>query len=388
MRIINLSFIFILVISLQAIESSNYLEDIKQGKQYLKQNNINLAIAAFQRVLIYDPNNDTAKFYLGVIFAKQNDINLAKKYFSSIKNPTPTMKKKINDFLKKHSNKKEIYLKTGVLFDSNINNTTDYDTWNIVIDNTSTTVSNSEHQTSAFSIYGILSINYIKPQFLNNFFIYSKKVIDNSDKDIDVFGYNPILITNKNNFTIKHSFNYNYVQYANESYLNRFNFNEGIEKIFNNYKNTLNLSLTSNKYIKDSDYNHYTISISNQLKKYFYNNSTQITLGLENGIEEKNTNKNISYTSFKTAIDYKTIISKKTLDFIVNYDIKRYKDKNIYFQKKQIDNKFDCKLFITTQGSIKYQTKIEYINNDSNIKPYSYDKWIIDLGIIKNFKGL
>ena len=402
MKIIRLALITSISLLLQAEEisisqiNSNY-EDIKKGKTYLKNNNINLAIAAFERVLMYDTENDTAKFYLGKIFAKQKNIKLAKQYFASIKNPTPAMQKEISEFEKKYPERHlrfDIYLKVGAKVDSNINNTTDNEEWSIIENDKKKTIYNNNDKKVGFIVNGLVvfsPVYYLKEnRIINTFSVYGKNVLNNSDENIAVFSYMPSFKHKFHNINFQHSFNYNYVRYANESYLDRFELNERIDFNFlKDHTSVSNLSLFMNKYIQDDSNNYYGIAFDTSVTKHLLKNfDIGLKVGIENTIKEKEEAQNVEYTLYKAGINSRLEIFSRELKLSADYNLKKYNDINPYFQEKQTDKKIDLKFSISSKGFFIYQTEIEYINNISNLEPYSYNKWLIGFNIIKTFKGL
>ena len=77
------------------------------------------------------------------------------------------------------------------------------------------------------------------------------------------------------------------------------------------------------------------------------------------------------------------------MELLYDYQNKKYDKENPLFQKKQTDKQTDIQAIINRKGKyITYQTKVEYVDNSSNIEPYSYKKWILSINFIKQFKGL
>ena len=197
----------------------NATTDIEEGNKYLKENNINLAIAAFERVLIYEPDNTKANFALFKVYAKLKNIDLARKYIKKIKNPTPDMKKEIDAFLKKYDRKVkfDITLLVGMNLDSNVNNDTDAEYWDIYQNNIKTTIHNYVNKKHRFSIYELISIDPVhtkKFQIHNNLTVFNKNIINHSENDIQVVSYTPSLNHTYKNFNLKHYLNYTYTRYG------------------------------------------------------------------------------------------------------------------------------------------------------------------------------
>jgi len=357
--------------------------DIYKGKQYLKKHEINLAIAAFERVLMFDPNNDVAKFYLGIIFEKENDINLAKKYFESIKHPTPYMKKKILEFHRKYE-KYDITLLFGANFDTNINNTSCKDL-------ELTLVSVNSEKVNAFSLYQFISISphYLKNSTLDHTILFfNKNTIDHSQNDIQLLSYIPSKTQHYKKYNFKHYTKYDFVMYGGEPYLNKFTLGETIDfNIQNNHKNVINLMIAYNRYYKYNQQNSYQIIFNDKFIKYFDTHNMSILLGIESNQKEFSKAINVSYNKYKIDTNLNLNIKEFYIQTNINYDATYYKNEDPYFLKKRIDRKVDYIFNINLKhNNTIYQLQTEYTQNISNIDPYSYNKVIISLNLIKHFK--
>jgi len=381
--------LFLIPVLLSSLFAYNAQEDIQKGKEYLKQNNTNLAIAAFERVLIYEPQNDEVKLYLAKIFAKTNP-KLARKYLNSIKKTDDKTKKKIEKIKQqtKGEFKLDVFVKVGAVVDTNINNDTYNKSWLI----NSNVVYQNSHQTAALGIYELLSVSptytiYETP-ITNTITLYNKNVIKHSDKNLQLLNYTPSITQQFSIFNFRHHIGFDYIRYGGEHYLNRISLGETLNFKFLTYnKNTTNLKYTINQYAKDDKQNYKAIDINSKLSSQFKVLNLSANVGYKLASSDKNYILN-DYHTLQMGLASKINISKYEVALNLTRKIKKYDDTNPLFNKKQEDHTMSYKASFNTKGYFIYQTQIEYINNNSNIKPYSYDKWLISVNLIKTFKGL
>jgi len=379
----------------------NYLKDIEMGKKYMEQNSSNLAIAAFERVLIYNPNNDEAKFYLGILYGKLGQKELALKCFRDIKQPTQQMQIEIENYLKTHKDRKlklDLTILVGANIDTNIDNDSDAESWNIIEDDsTSKKIYNFKEKKIAASAYELITIDPVytnKFQVHNNFTFYNKNVINNSDKDIQVFSYTPSLnMLYKNSFLFNHSLNYTYIRYGHNDLINRVGVGESLKFDFlKNHTSITNITFNYSHYL-DSDIvadDYFNLKIDQKVIKHFkYNTNLLLKFGFENNYKKDDSQNITDYKSYKIGTGGDITFADYKVELLYDYQNKKYDKENPLFQKKQTDKQTDIQAIINRKGKyITYQTKVEYVDNISNIEPYSYKKWILSINFIKQFKGL
>jgi len=354
-------------------------EDIKQAELYLNQNKLNLAIAYFEKVLIYQPHNKTANLYLYKIFSNI-DKNLSNYYLRNIKKPI------------KYYNIKTVI---GTNYDTNINNDSDATKWDVYVNGEKKVIKHKSNKDDAFSIYEFLKINpsstIFNTQIINNFSLYNKNVINYHSKNIQLLSYTPTIKTNNKNYYFK----YLYIRYSNESYLNKFKLGETLyNKIYNN-KLTNKFILTYNNYLADGkvskDYLDYRID---SFISHKYTNSIVLNAMLSGELAKKiGGNQADEFKKWQTYgnINYK--INSYTFGTKIAYSYKRYEKTNTIFNKKQTDQKTIYQIMMkkriqSFKHNFSIQTILKYVNNNSSINAYSYNKFQISLDIIKKFKVL
>jgi tetratricopeptide (TPR) repeat protein len=362
--------------------------ELLRANNYVKAEEYKLAIAALERALILDPNSDQAKFGLAKIYLKMGNKKRANLYFSQIKNPTPEMQKEINNFFNKlYLN---VYLLVGASGDSNVENLTDNDRWKI--DNQ--TYFNNDEKKFAFSVYEYVSIEPIykdRFEWHNNFSVYNKNVINNSEKDIQVFSYTPYLRDNIKDIQIDYKVNYSYLRYGNNEYANRFSINPQIEFDFlKDHTNITNFILEYNHYLKATNGDDYfLVNFNSKVIKHLYFLDVGVKAEYENSFKKNSSTKTDEYQKYGGEIGFYIPIFNRRLNLETTYFAQNYKDEDKVFHKKEEVKEFSGSIELLKKGRfLDYATKVEYINHHSNIEPYSYNKYIISINFIKQFKGL
>jgi len=352
--------------------------DIQKGKKYLSENKLNLAIAYFEKVIMHEPHNETANLYLSKIFSNI-DPKLANHYLKNIKKP-------IEDY--------SIITMVGVNYDTNINNDSDATKWDVYVDGEKKTVTHTPKKDDAFSIYEFLKINPITNindiKIINNIALYNKNVINYHDKNIQVFSYSPTI----KSLNKEYYFKYIYVRYSDESYLNKFRFGENRYYKFNKNKLTNKYMITYNNYLADGkvskDYLDYRID---SLFSHKHNNFLFSTLLSGELAKRVGGNKADEFGKYQIGGGMKYSLHSWVFGTKIAYSHKRYEQTNPTFNKKQTDQKTISEISVLKKvksfnHNFSIQAKVKYIDNNSNIDAYSYNKFLISLDIIKKFKVL
>jgi len=178
-----------------------------------------------------------------------------------------------------------------------------------------------------------------------------------------------------------------------DDYSNKLGIGEKINFDFlDNYKNTTNLSLNYIHYLTSTNINndnYYLLNLSSKLNKNIKTLNIFTNISLEGTKKTKSSHNATQYKLATLGIGLNWQISNYLINLNTNYTLKKYLDENSLFQKHEFDKKIDSEISFTRKGKyLDYQTKFEIINNISNIEPYSYNKWLLSVNIIKQFKGL
>ena len=343
-----------------ATKTDDIKQELELAKKLYKENKIELAIAKFEKILIKQPNNKTANYYVGKFYL---DISPKIAMF----------------YLKKVDSNVTLYNIKTIFGSSYTNN-----------------LNNDNSKVDAFTIYEFIKINYptqIKNKKINNEIIaYNKNPINHNDKNAQLFSYKPSIKQKNNTYNLR----YEYIRYENKNYLTKTG--AGIKHQFN-----INQDLTSsvklgvdyvdylNKEDSSNDYMNYQIDIdtSYNLNDYF-NLYPKIRGIITQNTNDKNADEYAECLA-NLGIDY----NFKTYKFYISggYFDRKYFNTNQSFNKKQHDKQEKYQFIIekkldSFQHHLKLQAKIEHIKNKSNITLYSYEKTTFYLNLLKNSKGI
>jgi len=360
----------------------------------------NEAIAAFERILFYHPNNLRAFLELGKIYFELHQYSNSLNYFhKSLKlTDNKNVIKHINEFIKKiqQAKQKDFLTLNAILsfgVDSNINYTSNTSNYTIYINNSPITIKNNNHKTKAIQMSETLMPSYKHKfnnfDFQNNFIIFNSNTYNHSNQNLQLFSYSPMFVKN----SLKAGLNYSYMRYGNKAYLYMIgasiNF---VKKINETTLNSVNLKYYLKNYIleknKKRDSNNYVLE--NKLIKFFNKqNSLYLTLKFLTEREKHHELTTVNKNQFYSKLSYNINLSKFNFSFPIEYQKENYLDKDAFFKKKRKDNMLSYGININKKfQKFTLQTSFKYINNHSNIKIYTYDKWLFNVSFIKKFKGL
>jgi len=356
------------------------------AKTALKLSHYKEALGITERVLLIHPNNIEALYLQAKLYYLLKSYKLSKKYFEilKIKTNNQSLKTKINNYLIKINNylnkpTLNIKLSIGIGYDSNINNTSNDETWYI----NNTNVQNPNKIKASKTITQLIDTNFNYKYFNNKFLIYAKQYTSDHSNDYIYMKESPAIINIYKNINFKTQLNLTNFIYDKKHYLYTYGIEENIKIPINNILSTLNLKIDNYLY-KDSTQNSTLYSISNKLNYSIWN----LLVGFEKNKAHK-ANNNIGYNKYNMQIGIKYPYNSYLFNTNFHYNIKKYHDTFVLFNKKEIDkekilNISLLKKYTTCSLEIIYNRII----NDSNIEPFEYNKWNLSINIIKKIKGL
>jgi tetratricopeptide (TPR) repeat protein len=393
---------------LELLQKDNYKNlnyNFYLGMSAEKIGNYSEAIAAFERILFYKPDNIRAKLELAKIYYNIKQYSNSKKYFEEVLKTTKNKAviKHIKYYLSKIKDTyKKDYLDFIAMlsygFDSNINNTTDSNSYIVYINNTPVNVNNSSKKTGR-SVYQEAFVTKYRHKFENVDFnneltLFNAHTAGYSNKDLQLFKYTPSLLFDYKDSYYNVGVDYSNIRYESDPYISQTG---AFISISNKLTTTLSNKLSFRTYLKNyilqknnnKDSMNYEISdtLSKDIsdKNSAYINLKYLTERKKRG--ELTTVDNNQYSA-KIGDNYKlsyTLMLSPSL----GYQYKYYTDKDAFFKKHRIDNQLSLNLKATKIfKSFMLQSSLKYINNNSNIEPYKYSKWLFNLTFVKQFKGL
>ena len=346
------------------------------------------AIGAFERILFYKPNNEVANLELAKIYFDLKQFDESLYYVKNILNHSknPKFLKEANIYLhkieiEKHKNILNIIGIVGIGYDSNINNNSNND---ILVNNTTI---KQKKEGKFFGIEtAIIDDTYRYQNFdiQNNILIYNKNVLNNPANNLSLLEYKPSIKYKNTNTGLIGS----YLRYSNHSYMEKFGVFSQIKIKSHKFEFQYYQKQFLQKKYSFRDASHI---MTNDVISYKKNNHyLYSTIQIDVESAKKGSTSSSDYDSLLLKLKDNYIFSNKfILTPIISYDFTYYPVKNALFNKDQKDNNFDFQLQTLTKfKKFDIQTNLEYTKNISNINLYEYDKWILSVNIIKQFKGL
>ena len=357
------------------------------------------ALGAIERLLIYNPDNIRLLLERARIYFLLKNYEIAKQYFKEVyQKADKQTQKEIDKFLLAINKvqKRDFVTLTflvGFGYDSNINNTSNKDKWNLYFGDVILPVTNNQNIKKSTTSTQIFSTKYTHKfdDFIidNNFLLYFKQYHQDNHKNIELFRYSPTYKKIYKNMLFISSLNYSYLRYNQQHYLSTYGIKQDIKFRYKNMLNTLSF-IIDNKIYKNNKQNATLYSISNQIDKTFKKNKISFMIGFDKNKKHHTDLSTIDYNNYKTSFKNSYLIKKDIIfDTSIKYEFIKYTDYYTIFKTKQIDKKTTLNVGISKNfKNFILQTNFQYINNDSNIAPFEYKKWNLNINIIKSIKGL
>lgn len=393
----------------------NYIQAYQQSQTYLKTRPLSLpgnlifadsalklnyldeAMAAYDRVLMINPNNVHSKIQIANIYAKSGyeelailelDVLLQQPLSKAQKRKILMLKKRINASKPDSAdNKVQGQLSLGLLYDSNANSDIGEKSIKIPAYNLNYQGSKEQQKFALFQSINIYKDTSLSRSFglLASFDAYNKNHIDSDSKnDLSYMALelSPHYKFGKSKLLLPLFYNKVFLNY--DSYMNIYGAGIGVQKTLNNlllevgYRYSKNQFYGKNENKNSSQHNLY-IGLRNSLTKSV---STYTYLRYTRAQEEKDLRTDVNYSGFEV----NTGINKKlTNSFIarakLNFSKRYYQDFNSVFLNKRLDKSYTFNLGITEfiNKNSNLSLDINYVIKDSNQFLYEYNKFIIPL---------
>ena len=373
------------------------------GRSAFELKMYDIALSAYERILIAKPDNLRTRLESARTLFYLKSFKDSKKEFASIaklelsKNVRANVERYLG-LLKKLTQKKSLsgMFMGGVSYDSNANNGALENSYYLPIinDTLASTVGNGDtaHQE-------VFMLNHIrlfgeseKFALKNSVMMFAKTMTDQSDKNVVLTGWTPSIIYKTKKVSAELALGYNTMWFGSNSYLSTLMFNPKFNYIINK---TLSISAQYRWQRKKNEISKNSQRDSNvkganivMIKKLPYAMSLSASYGLEKErrIRGARTDVNQDIRLYSLGINKAW---DKTLSLNIGYNFRNPKYKEIdkaFFTKREDKSKtysigFTKKLEKTLIVNGKYAR----IKNLSNQGPFSYEKDIVGLNIIKLF---
>ena len=373
------------------------------GRSAFELKMYDVALSAYERILISKPDNLRTRLEAARTLFHLKSFKDSKKEFASIakldlsKNVRANVERYLL-LLEKLTKKKSLsgMFMGGISYDSNANNGALENSYYLPIINDVLPGTKKDGDTAHQEV---VMLNHIRPlgnsekfAIKNSVMLFAKTMTDQSDKNVVLTGWTPSLLYKTKKMSAELALGYNTMWFGSDSYLSTLMFNPKFNYIVNK---TLSISgqyrwqKKKNEIAKnsqrDSNVKGVNIVMSKKLP-YGIKLSASYGLDKERRIRGARTDVNQDINSYSLAINKAW---DKTLSFNVGYNFRnpQYKEIDRSFFTKREDKSKTYSLGFTKklEKTLVVNGKYARVKNLSNQGPFSYEKDIVGLNIIKLF---
>ncbi len=382
----------------------NILINYYLGRSAFQLKKYEFAVSAYDRILIQKPENHRVRVELGQTYLHMGLWAQALEEFTKVSGASlpRQVEQRVQKTIEILKNKQKksiftIYSLFAMIYDSNINNSSNIGTFDIYSPNldSNITVSNSAKEESAMIYQAVGSFNYkykLSDELIldNNLSSINLKYANHKEKDVNIVSLNtgPMYYTKnyKTAMTLivdkvflghkTHQFNYYLRPEYTRSFSEKTMYIGAVKAGRVNFKNTPDLDAK-------------VIELSNNIR-YLSDDfglfNFKATIGKE--IEINKTRTDVSYDYYDLFLGNSiNIFDSYTLMNNINYKISNFNDYDQNFQAKRKDKKFDYSVGVEKQvtNNAVLNLGTTYTKRDSNQKPSIYSKYIVKLSLYMSF---
>jgi TolA-binding protein len=416
---------------------SNSLSDnlYQEGLQYFKNKDYKNAQEIFLKVYKQNSTNEKNLFYLGrseyelglyenalrsykvllenkpdnprILLETAQTYFKLKKYNEALEYFNATLQHKLPPQVKNNIQKTIFYIQNkminkvqpinttlsfGLGYDTNIENTTDVNSYNVYIPQINSNFNVVNNTKKEKGSYGTLALaSSLTKQYNDRLLLntsaqgYSKNYVSENEENIQAISINVTpnyLLSKKDQVSL--GAGYDHIWYGGDSFLDIFSVTPGYRTMLNEslYLNT-NLKFGTKKYKRSIDKNRDAdfIKLETSLIQ-----PTKLSGIFQYGFtynkeKEKNSERtDVSKNSYKLSIGHKYDFAKQyALNTSLSYENISYKDTDINFLTKRDDSQYNLSLGLAYFYSkeLLFSIRSLYIKNNSNHNPFNYDKFDI-----------
>ncbi len=386
---------------------SDSLIDSQKIDFYIGRSNFELgeyeqSLAAYDRILINDPNNFRIMLEVGLTYFKMGLLKEAKKEFEAVlKEKIPeSVKRNIEIQLEAINNKtqKNFFTITGIFgmgYDSNINTQTEDDSVYVPNLNGNVNLTTGVNSSIVSEIGMVLNhVNKVNDTFLyqNSATLYGMKYIHHDSNNMGLVSLNttPTYLKDKNIYSM--GLTVDHVNYNGKRYLNSYSMQPKLTHTVNkNLLYEMYFKTTLKDFFENPDTNNAKVfELSNKLS--FTNEKFGLfTSELILGKEDRNNNSSsdsISKGYYTINLSHSYNINKKlAFQTSLSRSEYKYREQDASFLKHRKDTKhiISAGLINTYSKNLSFNTSIQLQDNASNIIIYDYDKYTIKAYIYLTF---
>lgn len=386
-------------------DMGNILINFYLGRSAYELTEYEMAISAYDRILILNPENTRVRLELAQTYMKMELFTQSIKEFEEVlkDEKTPSLVKKqieskirvMKDKQKKHF--MDINLMAGIIYDSNINATSTvkaFDIYNPIV-GSNITINNSAEEKSSTIFQTVSQFNH-KYKYSDNYIITNSvtallmKYKNHKEKDVHAISLSSTPTYIEGDYKISSTFNFDKVNLGHKSYQNNIYLNPSYTRVVNNsllYE--LGFKLGKINFVKENERDAYVYEIQNSLKhltKDYGLFNIGVNIGREKEEESSSTNVDHKYYESYISNSY-DFPNNYTLTTSLNYKISNYNDNDVFFQSKRKDKKSDISFTLqkTINNDLLFNLGSSYTNRDSNHVTSDYDKYTIKMNLLWNY---
>lgn len=385
--------------NLDNIEVNYYL-----AKSASKLKKYNIAVSAYERILILKPNSpkirlELANSYMQMAVWSQALIELNRVLESKL---PKQIEEKVNSTIEILKNKEKtaihnIYALLGIMYDSNINNISDISSFSIYSPSTDSTFEvnqNSEKESS--TIYQFLGIYNNKYKIDTNFIldstvnIFNQKYINHKEKDIHLLSLSTKPTYFSKAYKTSLAFTFDKFYLGHEKYQQNYYIKPEYTRSLNKltlFSTALNLGSVNYEKLVNRDYK--TVNFQNSLRYISRRFGLfKLDLNLGRDFESDDVRTDVDKKYFESALSNSIkVFTDYNLSSKLSYKQTNYSDKDVNFLSNREDNRTTLSLSLQKEltKNVTLSFGYSYIENKSNHEPSSYDKYILKSNLFIKF---
>ncbi|MGA1938810.1 surface lipoprotein assembly modifier [Arcobacter sp. YIC-310] len=382
----------------------NILINYYLGRSAYELGKYEFAISAYDRILIQEPNNSKVRLELAQSYLQMALWGQALEEFkkASKGNLPAVISKKVEKTIAILQNKQKrsqvsAYFISSIIYDSNVNNTSLNDIFNIYSPNLGSNirVSTNAQEESTTIFHNVFNLNHkykIEDDTIldTNISFVNRKYKNFKDKDLHVISLNTKPVFFSKNYKTSFAFNIDKVFLGHKPYqLNYYLTPSYTQSISNNVLFSTSLRVGRTNYHSEK-YKDAKVYDFNTIFKYLNEDYGLFTFGInsgrENEVSEDRTDISNSYSRIYLSNSYE-FLDDYVLTSSASFKMTNYRDYDLNFQNKREDKERDFSLSLEKRinNSFTVNAGSSYEKRESNQEPSEYNKYTLNLGAFISF---
>jgi len=411
-------------VALQNFRNKNYVKSYEQfnslfnanmgdilinyylGRSAYELGKYELALSAYDRILIQQPNNTRVRLEMAQTYMQMKLYTQAISEFNKVledkKIPT-NVRKTVASKIEYMQNLQKKHFVTatamaGIMYDSNINATPStgaFDIYNPTVNSVVTVQNNNKEESSTiYQVVGKLDHTY---KYSENFILNSSatallmKYVNHKEKDVHALSLSVAPTFLEKEYKVALPILFDKINLGHESYQNNFYFNPNYTKILDSSTlYTGGLKLGRINFVDEDDKDANVLELQNSVK-YLSDNyglfGVSLNLGKEMEVKNSRTDVDHKYFDINLSNSYE-LNNDYTIQTSLNYKQFHYSDTDVNFRTKRKDKKSDITLAVHKPINKEMLVNVAstYSNRDSNHASAEYDKYMLKANFLWNFK--